>query len=241
MFPIICQIGPLPVYSYGLMVALAFLVCSFWAEHDARRIGLRPGVISDLVFWLAVGGILGARIFYVSTHFQEFFPGHILDVIMIQKGGLSFQGGFIASVLTGWFFVRRHGLSWRQMLDFCAPFAALGQAIGRIGCFLNGCCYGRHWDHGIFFPVHEDTLYPTQLFDAAGLLVIFFILKLQRKKNGQGIIFAQYLMLAPALRFGLEFFRGDHEVLLYAGLSIYQWVCAGLFLAGLFLFFRQKR
>lgn len=274
MFPVIFQIGPVPVYSYGLMVALAFIVCSYLAEVDAKRVGLRPGLISDLIFWVAVFGILGARIFFVFTHLDEFFPDNALDVIMIQKGGLSFQGGLIAALLVGAVFIRRYGLSWRMMLDLCAPYAALGQAIGRIGCFLNGCCFGRHWDHGIYFPVHHDTLYPTQLFDAAGLLIIFFILKFQwfilpalrtrgakassvsprpllergeqrgssgdRGAQPSGIIFAQYLMLAPALRFTVEFFRGDHEALVYAGLSLYQWVCVGLFLAGLGILLKTR-
>ncbi|PIW61231.1 MAG: hypothetical protein COW13_03465 [Candidatus Omnitrophica bacterium CG12_big_fil_rev_8_21_14_0_65_50_5] len=254
MFPVICEIGPLKIYSYGLTAAVAFLVCCILAERDAKRVGIRSGVVSDLVLWLAVGGIIGARIFYVVTFFSEFFPHNLSDIIMIQKGGLSWQGGLIGALATGRVFVRRCGLPWMMMLDFVAPYAALGQAIGRIGCFLNGCCYGRHWDHGIYFPVHEDTLYPTQLFDAAGLLIIFIILKFQRlllplfTKEGaggsskgvlHGLIFAQYLMLAPILRFVIEFFRADHDML-YAGLSLYQWICTGLFLAGSILFFRIK-
>ena len=116
------------------------------------------------------------------------------------------------------------------MTDLLAPYLALGQAIGRIGCFLNGCCFGREHVKGIYFPVHDAVLHPTQLYLAGGMFIIFVILKRYQKFSEiPGLVFASYLILASCLRFGVEFFRADHEIFLI-GLSIFQFVCFGILL-----------
>jgi len=224
MFPTICQIGPFTVYSYGFMLAVAIIVCTFLLRKDAQRAGINPEIISDLVFWLAIGGIIGARIFYILT-FLPMFIENPLEMIMIQHGGLSWQGGLIVGCLSGIWFVRKHKLDVLKTLDLTAPYLALGQAIGRIGCFLNGCCYGKEVPWGVYFPNLGEHVHPTQIYDAVGLLMIFFILKWFQKHNAvKGKVFVSYLFLAPLLRFVIEFFRADHTEL-YGGVSLYQVVC----------------
>ena len=221
MFPVICQIGPFRIYSYGLLFAIAVLVTSYLLNREAKARGMNPEIISDLVFWLVIGGIIGARLFYIVLYLP-FFLQNPAEIVMIHHGGLAWQGGLICALLIGIWFVKKHKLSLPSVLDLVAPYIALGEAIGRIGCFLNGCCYGREVSWGIYFPVHGARLHPTQLYTSAGLLLIFFILKRLRRFPGHdGRIFCTYLLLASLLRFIVEFYRADHDIL-WAGLSIYQ-------------------
>ncbi len=232
MYPVIVQLGHLTIYSYGLMLAVAVIVCTFLLSRDARRKGISPEMVFDLAFWTVLAGIVGARLFYIILNW-EFFRQNIFEMVMIQKGGLAWQGGLIFGGLAGVGFVKRRKLPLLEMLDLAAPYIALGQSIGRIGCFLNGCCYGKEVSWGIFFLVHHAHLHPTQLYSALGLFVIFVILRYYPKfcspsqsGAGKGSVFLLYLVLASAERFGVEFFRGDHQEL-FLGLSIYQWVCLG--------------
>ena len=239
MFPIICQFGPVPVYSYGLMLAVAAVVCTFLASRDAKKINIPAGVIADLVFWTVVTGVLGARLFYILLN-HRFFMDHPLEIVMIQNGGLAWHGGLIAATLAGIRFIHRKRLHLPTMLDLVAPYAALGESIGRIGCFLNGCCYGREVSWGIYFPVHHTRLHPTQLYTMAGLFILFIILRHYRKVSKiPGDAFVMYLFGASLLRFVIEFFRADHYILVM-GLSVYQWVCIAILMTALYVHLRLK-
>ncbi len=240
MFPTICQIGPFTVYSYGLMLAVAVIVCTFLLRKDAQRAGINPDLMSDLVFWLVIGGIIGARIFYILTYLPTFIENP-LEIIMIQHGGLSWQGGLILGCLSGIWFVKRHKLDLLKILDLTAPYLALGQAIGRIGCFFNGCCYGKEVSWGMYFPNLGERVHPTQIYDALGLLILFFVLKGYSKHVAmKGKVFVAYLLLAPFLRFVIEFFRADHTET-YLGLSLYQIVCVALIGVSVILNRRLKK
>ena len=239
MYPIICQFGPVTVYSYGFMLAVAAVVCTFLASRDAKKIGIPPGVIPDFTFGTVVAGILGARLFYILLNFR-FFMDHPLEIVMIQNGGLAWHGGLIAATVAAIRFIREKGLPLAAMLDLIAPYAALGESIGRVGCFLNGCCFGREAAWGIYFPVHDARLHPTQLYAMAGLFILFFILRHYRKiAKIPGDVFVLYLFGASVLRFVIEFFRADHYVLVL-GLSVYQWVCVGLIAVAVYVHLRLK-
>ena len=239
MFPVICRFGPVTVYSYGLMLAVAAVVCTFLASRDARKINIPAGVIADLVFGTVVTGILGARLFYILLNYR-FFIDHPLEIVMIQNGGLAWHGGLIAATLAGIRFIHRKRLHLPTMLDLVAPYAALGESIGRIGCFLNGCCYGRGVSWGIYFPVHHTRLHPTQLYTMAGLFILFIILRHYRKVSKiPGDAFVMYLFGASLLRFVIEFFRADHYILVM-GLSVYQWVCIAILMTALYVHLRLK-
>lgn len=237
MYPIICTIGPLAVYSYGLLLAIAVLICSFLLKRDAADVlSIKSEVVYDFVFWAVVGGLIGARLFYILLNWPVFLADP-KEIFMIQHGGLAYQGGLILGGLVAVGYLRWKNLPVLTMIDLAAPYIALGQAIGRIGCFLNGCCYGCPVAWGIYMPLHQARLHPTQLYDTALLLIVYGILKkMQQKKWAPGQVFVLCLILAPLERFVVEFFRCDHESLL-AGLSVFQWVSIGIMLLGLGLFF----
>ncbi len=221
MHPIICQIGPLTIYSYGVMLAVAVFICTFLLEKEARKSGVDSNFIFDFCFWVVVSGIIGCRIFYILLNFSYFIQNPS-EIIMLQRGGLAWQGGLIAGTLTALWLINKQKLSIGRVLDLVAPYIALGQAIGRLGCFLNGCCFGREAPWGIYFPAHHARLHPTQLYESAGLLLIFFILKkFHGFKKNDGEIFVLYLVLASFERFIVEFFRADHTEFWW-GLSIFQ-------------------
>jgi len=160
---------------------------------------------------------------------------------MFQNGGLAWQGGFIFGFASGLWYVRKKKLALLTILDLVAPYIALGQAIGRIGCFFNGCCYGREVSWGIYFPTHQAQLHPTQLYSATGLFVIFLLLKnVRRRLKTPGLLLVLYLMLASQLRFVIEFFRADNIETAW-GLTVFQFVSLGLFCLGVVIFLLIKK
>ena len=218
------------------MLAISVMVCSYLLARDAAQVGIKKDFIFDLMFWAVVAGIAGARLFYIILNLP-FFIENPLEVIMIQHGGLAWQGGFLLGSIVGIFFIKKNKFSPTQIVDLVAPYIALGQAIGRIGCFLNGCCYGRPIVHPLFPGI---TVHPTQLYLFAGLMIIFFILKKYQKVSKiPGEVFVLFLILEPVLRFFVEFLRADHNVT-YGGLSIYQIVCLILITIAIYVHTRLK-
>ena len=243
MYPILFRLGPLTIYSYGVMSALAFLVGILLALRQAKKEGISPEIILDLAFWILISGLIGARIVYVMVNFKGYLQNP-LEIIMYQKGGLVFYGGFIAAVIVGILFLKRKHLEVWKIVDIVAPSVALGHSIGRIGCFLNGCCYGREasppW--GIKFPPESPAgmtgypVIPTQLYSALSLLIIFFILRSKRrKKKFTGEIFWLYLVLYPLFRFFLEILRGDPRGHIFF-LSTSQFLSIFIFIIGIMMF-----
>ncbi len=220
MHPIALELGPLSIHWYGVMVALAF-VAGLWT---ASRRGLREGVaaekIIDLGPWLIVGAILGARSLYVISYWDDAFAGKPLaEVFMIWRGGLVYYGGLIGASLACLLYTRLKKLPLWKVADIVAPSIALGSVFGRIGCFLNGCCYGRAcslpW--AIRFPAdnprHPPTypVHPTELYDALLNLCLYGALAwLYRRKKFDGQVFGCYLVSYAVLRSFVEMFRGDY-------------------------------
>ena len=239
MHPVLFQIGSFPVYSYGVMLGVAVLLCAWGFGRDASKKGIPKDAAYDLLFWTVVGGIIGARIFYVVLY-RDYFSASPLEALMVNRGGLAWQGGFLGGILAGTVWCKRRGHALRSMLDLAAPYIALGQAVGRLGCFFNGCCYGKPWAHGIFFPVHDARLHPTQLYEAAGLFLVFIVLKIYAAKpHSRGMVFVAYLWLAAIERFFVEFLRADHDTLWW-GLSLFQYIALGVFVAGI-IFYKRCR
>jgi phosphatidylglycerol:prolipoprotein diacylglycerol transferase len=234
MHPILCQIGPITIYSYGLMFALAVVVGTWLLSLQAQRKGINPDIVFDLCFWLTISGILGARIYYVFLY-PEPFKQDPWEFFMLQHGGLAFQGSVLPATLVTWWYLKKHRLPVLGFLDLLAPYIALAHAIGRIGCLLNGCCYGKPVWWGLYFPVHEARLHPTQAYDTIELLIVFLILrKIQEASRTPGETFAFYLILGGLQRFINEFFRADH-VSMHFGLSNFQIFSLVMVLAGLIM------
>ena len=217
MYPVLLRLGPITVYSYGMMVALAFIIGIILATREAGRRGIKPEIILDLTFWILISGLIGARFLYVLINFSD-YRENPLEILMLQKGGLVFYGGLIFATIAGIAFLRKRKVKIWKITDIIAPSIALGHTLGRMGCFLNGCCYGKEalppW--GIVFPPESaagsagQTVVPIQLYSCLGLLILFFILKRRQKtKRFEGEVFWLYVLLYSLLRFVLEIFRGD--------------------------------
>jgi len=233
--------GRITVYSYGAMLALAFILTALLASKRSRVFNIPEESVGNLVFVLLVAGLVGARALYVLLN-ATYFSRHPVEVLFINRGGLVFYGGFISALAAGFIFARIHKMPILDT-DLLAPFVALGHAIGRIGCFLNGCCYGKPTSSGlgIVFPYSDTAIYPTQLFSSAGLFIIFIALFfMQGRRRFKGEIFSLYLISYGALRFLLEFLRGDVEpLILWFGTG--QLISIGLVAAGLWLYAITKR
>jgi len=174
MHPVLFQIGGVTLYSFGLMVAVGCLISGLWLLRHGRSRGIDPNLLLDLAIGLFLSGLLGARLSFVLLHL-DWYRLHPLEIIQIQQGGLVVYGGVLLAVLFGVFFTRRKTLSFWAIADLVVPFWVLGQAFGRIGCFLNGCCYGR--PSSLFFavrlPASALRVHPTQLYESAGLFFLF--------------------------------------------------------------------
>ncbi len=217
MHPILFNFGSFSLYTYGLFLALGFMAAVWFSKRNARFYDIKPDDISDLFFVVLVCGLLGARLLYVLINIEE-FQSNLLDIVKIWKGGLVFFGGFIGGVAGSVVLIRMKKLSFFKTADSISPGVALGHAIGRLGCFFAGCCYGRQCD--LPFAVkftHPDSLaplhmflHPTQIYMAASNLALFFILIwIQKHKRFHGMVFLSYVMIYSVFRFIIEFFRGD--------------------------------
>jgi len=242
MYPIICTIGPFNVYAYGLMLALAFVVSATLVSLKAKRQNLDPDIIFNLCFVIVISGVIGARIFYIAANLNYYLKNP-LETIMLQHGGLAWFGSLILGGVSGIAYINNKKLPTYQTLDLMAPFLALGQAIGRIGCLLNGCCFGKASACGFYFPAHEEWLIPTQAWSSLILVFIFLILRiLQERPHRAGGIFFIYLLLYSAKRFFIEFWRADNPQIIF-GLTLFQLLSIAVFflaLAGL-IFIKKRR
>ena len=157
MYPLILDLGFIQLRSYGLALAFAFLMGILLASYRGKKVGLNPDLILDLSVYIIISSIIGARTYFVVTHWH-LYSGDLLNVFKVWEGGLSVQGGVILSVIVSYFYVKRVQIDFFQLADVMIPCVALGQMIGRIGCFLNGCCYGKPCDlpWGVSFP-ETDT------------------------------------------------------------------------------------
>jgi phosphatidylglycerol:prolipoprotein diacylglycerol transferase len=213
-------LGGIKLHTYGLMVALGFLVGIAWVAYEAKRVGEPPEKLMDLCFYVVVAAILGSRLYYMLESEPDFWR-RPLDFFKIWQGGLVFQGGLIGAVLVAIWYLRRHRLSFWKVADIFIPGVAIGHAFGRIGCFSAGCCYGRPAPVGfplsVIFPSNPECLapsgvplYPTQLMESFAELCIFLILVwFRKKKKFDGQVMLLYLILYSIVRICLEFLRGD--------------------------------
>ncbi|UCF86866.1 MAG: prolipoprotein diacylglyceryl transferase [Nitrospiraceae bacterium] len=250
MFPILFQIGPVTVHTYGLLVATGFIVGISLAVHFGKKEGLRKETILDIGFYSLVSAIVGSRLLFVLIEYRHFFQNP-LEIFKIWEGGLVFYGGLLLVIPVLFFYFKRHTLPTWKMLDILAPCLAIGHAIGRIGCFSAGCCYGRPtqlpWGITFTHPHSMATtgiaLHPTQLYESVAEFIIFvFIIAFNRHKRFNGQILWLYILLYSGMRFFIEFFRGDSERgMIYSNFSIAQGVSIALFGAALYFLVSQRR
>jgi phosphatidylglycerol---prolipoprotein diacylglyceryl transferase len=244
--PILFHLGSFPVHSYGVMTALAFVFGLWTATLRAKREKISSETIADVTLWIMLGTILGARAVYVATYWKDEFAGQPLsEIFAIWHGGLVFYGGLIGAIVAGAIYLCWKKLPLWKVADVLAPSIALGSVFGRIGCLLNGCCYGRACDlpWAITFPadnpLHPPTspVHPTEIYDALLNLGLYvFLAWLFRRKKFDGQIFATYLLCYAVTRSFVEYFRGDYTNLHYHfGLTPAQLVSVPIFITGLAL------
>lgn len=242
MYPEICKIGPLTIYSYGLMLAMAFGLSSMLLVNRAKRENINSDVIFNFAFAVFIFGIIGARILYIIENLG-YYVKEPLETVMLQHGGLSWFGGLISGIFAGVIYLKNKNLPIYKILDLVVPFVALAQAIGRVGCLLNGCCFGKVSKFGIYFNVHKAILIPTQAYSSLALIFIFIFLRvLQDKPHKEGEIFFIYLLLYSLKRFFIEFWRADNPSI-FLGLTLFQIISIVIFclsLAKLVLIKRMK-
>lgn len=228
MFPILLHLGPLTIRTYGAMVALAFLASLYAARSLARAQRIDEAFLLDLVAILIVSGLLGARIQYILVNFG-YFADHPWESFKVWEGGLVFYGGFLLASVVGVVFTRSRGFPIGEVADCLAPALALGQGIGRWGCFFAGCCYGKPaslpWSVQFKDPTSLAPLgiplHPVQLYESLGDFLIAGLLwvMLRRRKETHGDIFWLYVLLYGGLRFAMETLRGDDRGPIYGGLA----------------------
>lgn len=270
MHPILLDFGtislgswliPLKIYTYGTLMALAFLLGIGLAALQARRAGISEEVVYDLGLYALIAGLVGARLFYVLFVAPEYYLEHPAHIFFLNRGGLVFYGGFFLAALAVIGYARRRKLALARIGDLLVPSVALGHAIGRLGCLAYGCCYGRvlplGTGLGLRFPVDSPAfidhlgrglitmgdqcslpVFPTQLLESgANFLIFAFLFWYSFRKQYEGQLIIYYVLLYAPVRFVLEFFRADDRGGTLLSLSPSQWFSILLFaiIAGIIL------
>ncbi|HOW59902.1 MAG TPA: prolipoprotein diacylglyceryl transferase [Candidatus Omnitrophota bacterium] len=241
MKSVLFSFGSIHLYSYGLCIAIGVLLALFLMERRAKKEGF-PGVdhVFDLTFSVLIWGFAGARLFYVAQDFP-FYWREPFKIFAVWEGGLIFYGGAIFSIFGFWLTVRKKSLPFWRSMDFIIPYGVLVHAFGRIGCFMNGCCYGKVCDFPwcVKFPEVAHKVHPTQLYEAAfDLLLCVYLLSRRKKFHFEGQIALLYFLLYGVGRYLIEFFREPSW--LWLGLTSNQWLSVAIAVVS-FVFFKLKQ
>jgi phosphatidylglycerol:prolipoprotein diacylglycerol transferase len=222
MYPILFEIAGFPVYTYGVLLAAAYLLGLQFAIVRARRLGLDPNRVMDLGIWIIVSALVGAKLLLLMVEWKVYTREPAELMTLLRSGGV-FYGGLIAAVLTAMFYMWRHRMPIWPVSDVFAPGIALGHVVGRLGCLFAGCCFGKPTSVPWAITFHNDyayrnvgttlntPLHPTQLYEAgAELFILGILLFLERRgRPFGGRTFWSYMLLYGISRFIIEFYRGD--------------------------------
>lgn len=242
MHPILFKIGPLTVYSWGFMLALAIIVAIWGIGKLFAQEGYDKERVLDITLVTVLAGLLGGRLVFILLFAWADFLANPLMFFAYNSGGLVWYGAFTGGFLGFVIYIYKSGLKFWNVADMFAPYVALGYAMVRIGCFMWGCCYGKVTSSplGVVFPgVDNLTRYPTQLFSSAINIILFILLITyypRRKFPGQ--VFLLYIMGYSIYRFSIEFLRFNE--ILYHGLSLAQYTSLGLFIAAVIIYLQRR-
>lgn len=254
MHPILFSAGPITIYSYGVLLAAAYLLGLWLAVKRARAAGVDGNKVMDLLIWVIIAALVGAKALLFIVDFSHFTSSWQEFTTLLRSGGV-FYGGLIAAIVVGVYQLRKHRLPLWPSTDLFAPGIALGYMVGRLGCLLAGCCYGRPTDvawaitftdpaanFNVGTPLNV-ALHPTQLYESlAGLVILVALLVLERRPNPfAGRTFWSFAFLYGVLRFIIEFFRGDDRGLVFNSLSTSQFISVVLVPLSLFMLWYLSR
>jgi phosphatidylglycerol---prolipoprotein diacylglyceryl transferase len=235
-----------------VLVAIAFLVGIWVTGKLARRVGISAEKTTNLAIYCAIAGMAGAKLFMFLFDWKIYAadPSQLFTLSTLQAAGV-YQGGLLLALATAFIYMRRQDMPALLTADVFAPGLALGHAVGRLGCFAAGCCWGRETDQpwAVTFTSRDANdltgvplglpLHPAQLYESAGELLIFaFLLWYLSRIPREGTVIGWYLVLYSVLRFGIEFVR-HHDQALVSGLALTQWISLGTLVAGLWLVIRR--
>ena len=258
MHPELFKIGPIVVRAYGVMLFISFIAGLIYVRYKAKIKKISPDFVTNLSFLVIFAGIIGARLFYVFYHWSE-FSGNLLDTInpfgssgVIGIAGLNLYGGLLCAIAAGVIYLKIKKAPFWETMDIFAPPIALGTFFTRIGCFLNGCCFGKECDlpWAVHFPegsipysiFQEHAIHPTQLYMSFYGLALFVVLHyLDRRNHFSGMIFAVFLIVEAFFRFIIEFVRYYESAMIPnlfgMELTYNHMVAAILFILGWVIFF----
>lgn len=246
--PVAFSMGPIQVHWYGLMYLLGFSLAWVLAQWRVKHFHLNwtSTQIGDLIFYAAMGAVIGGRVGYMLFYNTHELIHHPLSLVKVWQGGMSFHGGLIGVIVAAWLFGRQVKKSFWTVADFIIPLVPLGLAAGRVGNFINGELWGRptNLPWGMVFP-EADNLprHPSQLYECGleGLLLFVIIWWYARKPRPQGAVSAIFLISYALCRFFIEFFREPDPQL---GFLAFDWLTMGqvlslpMFVLGLYLYYR---
>ena len=237
MYPELFKLGPLTIYSYGVLLAASYLLGLRLAMARGKRWGLDPNRVLDLGIYIIVAALVGAKLLLVIVDYDQ-FSLNPADLLSVARSGGVFYGGLISAVVVAFWYIAKHGMPFWTTCDVFAPGIALGHVTGRLGCFAAGCCYGKPTNvpWAVTFTntaaaANVGTplgipLHPTQLYEAgAELLILGIVLSMEKRGRGfPGRTFWGYMFLYAVSRFIIEFYRGDPRGTVFGVLSTSQFI-----------------
>lgn len=255
MIPELFHIGPFPIRSYGVMIAFSFALGIWLAVRRGTRRGMDGTRLTDLSIAILVSSVVGARILYILPYREE-FAAHPLRIFEIWRGGLTMYGGLLGAILASVLFMRAKKMPFWEVSDVVAPSVALGLAFTRVGCFLNGCCFGlpTHAPWGVRFPPHSAAgaefygvaIHPAQLYDSlVGFGIFGLLLAVEKRLEGKGRLFLLFVGLYGLSRFFMDRVRFYESVSTGSAggfvLTWNQWLSVFLFAGAAALFVLRGR
>lgn len=249
MYPILFQFGNFEIRSYGLIVALSFFIGLWLSTREAKRKGLDPGLIQDFSFYALLGGVVGARIYFVLFSNPAYFFNNPWEIVAVWHGGIGIIGALLGGLLTALWYCRKKKLSFWRFADTLAPGVALGQAAGMIACLLNGDSYGKptdiawaitYTDPRAMAPLNIP-LHPVEVYEIIAYFLVFLLVWATRKKyRPEGFSFLTGIAGYAVARFSVEFFRG-HPAIFAWGIPAAQVFSVALILTVIIAFYLLRK